>query len=223
MILKPSVVVSVIFWLLVLAGLYVLQRIGSTQEGKTSFTLSGDYYNRELAGEDSRVFIWTLQSDVWPGREISDLFTDCSVEAALIDVLAQNSWNCFAPDFNQMADQGADFVPKPGIWNKLQATEVFSLVTTVIRPNTASTSCLFQLLLLCWFASRCCFLVELWSVGFMWFFIEPSEDLYSLYALDANSETSQGSWWVLDVTPETWTSFFVELILWAPKLWTCEM
>lgn len=29
----------------------MLQRIGSTQEGKASFTLSGDYYNRELSGE----------------------------------------------------------------------------------------------------------------------------------------------------------------------------
>ena len=32
------------------AGLYVLQRIGSTQEGNASFSLSGDYYNRELSG-----------------------------------------------------------------------------------------------------------------------------------------------------------------------------
>lgn len=32
------------------AGLYVLQRIGSTQEGTASFSLSGDYYNRELSG-----------------------------------------------------------------------------------------------------------------------------------------------------------------------------
>lgn len=36
--------------LFVIAGLYVLQRIGSSQEGNTSFTLSGDYYNRELSG-----------------------------------------------------------------------------------------------------------------------------------------------------------------------------
>lgn len=34
-----------------IAGLSVLQRIGSMQEGKASFTLSGDYYNRELSGE----------------------------------------------------------------------------------------------------------------------------------------------------------------------------
>ncbi|PWA29481.1 hypothetical protein CCH79_00017108 [Gambusia affinis] len=32
-----------------IAGLNVLQRIGSTQEGNASFTLSGDYYNRELS------------------------------------------------------------------------------------------------------------------------------------------------------------------------------
>uniref|UniRef100_A0A3Q2P4M1 Vacuolar protein sorting 13 homolog D n=1 Tax=Fundulus heteroclitus TaxID=8078 RepID=A0A3Q2P4M1_FUNHE len=32
-------------------SLYVLQRIGSTQEGNASFTLSGDYYNRELSWE----------------------------------------------------------------------------------------------------------------------------------------------------------------------------
>lgn len=40
----------VISRLFVIAGLYVLQRIGSTQEGNASFTLSGDYYNRELSG-----------------------------------------------------------------------------------------------------------------------------------------------------------------------------
>lgn len=33
------------------AGLYVLQRIGSTQEGTASFALSGDFYNRELSGK----------------------------------------------------------------------------------------------------------------------------------------------------------------------------
>lgn len=38
--------------LFVIAGLYVLQRIGSCQEGNTSFTLSGDYYNRELSGKE---------------------------------------------------------------------------------------------------------------------------------------------------------------------------
>lgn len=38
--------------LFVVAGLFVLQRIGSTQEGKANFTLSGDYYNRELSGND---------------------------------------------------------------------------------------------------------------------------------------------------------------------------
>lgn len=45
-------VVMVILWLCP-AGLYVLQRIGSTQEGKASFSLSGDYYNRELSGRPS--------------------------------------------------------------------------------------------------------------------------------------------------------------------------
>ncbi|TRY87039.1 hypothetical protein DNTS_009138 [Danionella cerebrum] len=35
---------------LTFSRLYVLQRIGSMQEGKASFTLSGDYYNRELSG-----------------------------------------------------------------------------------------------------------------------------------------------------------------------------
>lgn len=35
------------------AGLYVLQRIGSTQEGNATFSLSGDYYNRELSGRSS--------------------------------------------------------------------------------------------------------------------------------------------------------------------------
>lgn len=39
------------FCLCAIKGLAVLQRIGSTQEGKASFILSGDYYNRELSGE----------------------------------------------------------------------------------------------------------------------------------------------------------------------------
>lgn len=34
------------------AGLHVLQRIGSNQEGNTSFTLCGDFYNRELSGRN---------------------------------------------------------------------------------------------------------------------------------------------------------------------------
>ncbi|XP_068181546.1 intermembrane lipid transfer protein VPS13D isoform X3 [Antennarius striatus] len=38
--------------------LNVLQRIGSTQEGTASFTLSGDYYNRELAGWEPFVEPW---------------------------------------------------------------------------------------------------------------------------------------------------------------------
>nr|XP_046254049.1 vacuolar protein sorting-associated protein 13D isoform X1 [Scatophagus argus]XP_046254050.1 vacuolar protein sorting-associated protein 13D isoform X1 [Scatophagus argus]XP_046254051.1 vacuolar protein sorting-associated protein 13D isoform X1 [Scatophagus argus] len=38
--------------------LYVLQRIGSTQEGNTSFTLSGDYYNRELSGWEPFIEPW---------------------------------------------------------------------------------------------------------------------------------------------------------------------
>jgi hypothetical protein len=41
-----------------MAGLYVLQRIGSTQEGNGSFTLSGDYYNRELSGELLEMTVW---------------------------------------------------------------------------------------------------------------------------------------------------------------------
>ncbi|XP_024914858.1 vacuolar protein sorting-associated protein 13D isoform X3 [Cynoglossus semilaevis] len=38
--------------------LYVLQRIGSTQEGNSSFTLSGDYYNRELSGWEPFIEPW---------------------------------------------------------------------------------------------------------------------------------------------------------------------
>nr|XP_043893555.1 vacuolar protein sorting-associated protein 13D isoform X3 [Solea senegalensis] len=38
--------------------LYVLQRIGSTQEGKASFILSGDYYNRELSGWEPFIEPW---------------------------------------------------------------------------------------------------------------------------------------------------------------------
>ncbi|XP_078806203.1 intermembrane lipid transfer protein VPS13D isoform X4 [Oryzias latipes] len=36
----------------------VLQRIGSTQEGNASFTLSGDYYNRELSGWEPFIEPW---------------------------------------------------------------------------------------------------------------------------------------------------------------------
>ncbi|KAJ8264877.1 hypothetical protein COCON_G00139760 [Conger conger] len=38
--------------------LYALQRIGSTQEGNASFTLSGDYYNRELSGWEPFIEPW---------------------------------------------------------------------------------------------------------------------------------------------------------------------
>lgn len=38
--------------------LSVLQRIGSTQEGKASFALSGDYYNRELSGWEPFIEPW---------------------------------------------------------------------------------------------------------------------------------------------------------------------
>ncbi|XP_076596695.1 intermembrane lipid transfer protein VPS13D isoform X1 [Chaetodon auriga] len=43
---------------LTLSRLYVLQRIGSSQEGNTSFTLSGDYYNRELSGWEPFIEPW---------------------------------------------------------------------------------------------------------------------------------------------------------------------
>ncbi|TSM04819.1 Vacuolar protein sorting-associated protein 13D [Bagarius yarrelli] len=43
---------------LTFSRLAVLQRIGSTQEGKASFTLSGDYYNRELSGWEPFIEPW---------------------------------------------------------------------------------------------------------------------------------------------------------------------
>ncbi|CAL8369136.1 unnamed protein product [Lota lota] len=43
---------------LTFSRLYVLQRIGSSQEGKASFTLSGDYYNRELSGWEPFIEPW---------------------------------------------------------------------------------------------------------------------------------------------------------------------
>ncbi|MCJ8741597.1 hypothetical protein PDJAM_G00072560 [Pangasius djambal] len=43
---------------LTFSRLSVLQRIGSTQEGKASFTLSGDYYNRELSGWEPFIEPW---------------------------------------------------------------------------------------------------------------------------------------------------------------------
>ncbi|XP_070696419.1 intermembrane lipid transfer protein VPS13D [Pempheris klunzingeri] len=43
---------------LTLSRLNVLQRIGSTQEGNASFTLSGDYYNRELSGWEPFIEPW---------------------------------------------------------------------------------------------------------------------------------------------------------------------
>ncbi|XP_072305385.1 intermembrane lipid transfer protein VPS13D isoform X3 [Eucyclogobius newberryi] len=44
---------------LTFSRLYILQRIGSTQEGNASFGLSGDYYNRELSG-------WEPFTEPWP-------------------------------------------------------------------------------------------------------------------------------------------------------------
>ncbi|XP_028266472.1 vacuolar protein sorting-associated protein 13D isoform X2 [Parambassis ranga] len=43
---------------LTFSRLYMLQRIGSTQEGNASFTLSGDYYNRELSGWEPFIEPW---------------------------------------------------------------------------------------------------------------------------------------------------------------------
>ncbi|XP_028848635.1 vacuolar protein sorting-associated protein 13D isoform X2 [Denticeps clupeoides] len=43
---------------LTFSRLYVLQRIGSTQEGNASFTISGDYYNRELSGWEPFIEPW---------------------------------------------------------------------------------------------------------------------------------------------------------------------
>uniref|UniRef100_A0A8C2EHE7 Vacuolar protein sorting 13 homolog D n=1 Tax=Cyprinus carpio TaxID=7962 RepID=A0A8C2EHE7_CYPCA len=43
---------------LTFSRLYVLQRIGSMQEGKASFTLSGDYYNREFSGWEPFIEPW---------------------------------------------------------------------------------------------------------------------------------------------------------------------
>ncbi|XP_060794237.1 intermembrane lipid transfer protein VPS13D isoform X2 [Neoarius graeffei] len=43
---------------LTFSRLSVLQRIGSIQEGKASFTLSGDYYNRELSGWEPFIEPW---------------------------------------------------------------------------------------------------------------------------------------------------------------------
>ncbi|XP_041656068.1 vacuolar protein sorting-associated protein 13D isoform X2 [Cheilinus undulatus] len=43
---------------LTFSRLYVLQRIGSTQEGNASFALSGDYYNRELSGWEPFIEPW---------------------------------------------------------------------------------------------------------------------------------------------------------------------
>lgn len=43
---------------LTFSRLYMLQRIGSTQEGNASFALSGDYYNRELSGWEPFIEPW---------------------------------------------------------------------------------------------------------------------------------------------------------------------
>ncbi|XP_014195954.1 vacuolar protein sorting-associated protein 13D isoform X2 [Haplochromis burtoni] len=43
---------------LTFSRLYVLQRIGSIHEGNASFTLSGDYYNRELSGWEPFIEPW---------------------------------------------------------------------------------------------------------------------------------------------------------------------
>ncbi|KAI5095714.1 vacuolar protein sorting-associated protein 13D isoform X1, partial [Silurus meridionalis] len=48
---------------LTFSRLSVLQRIGSTQEGKGSFTLAGDYYNRELSGWEPFIEPWPCVLD----------------------------------------------------------------------------------------------------------------------------------------------------------------
>lgn len=56
----------VICRLFAIAGLYVLQRIGSTQEGNASFTLCGDYYNRELSGNKTcKLNVLMFLCNIW--------------------------------------------------------------------------------------------------------------------------------------------------------------
>lgn len=43
----------------------MLQRIGSTQEGNASFSLSGDYYNREFSGRPSHTSEGHLSRTLW--------------------------------------------------------------------------------------------------------------------------------------------------------------
>ncbi|XP_077474724.1 intermembrane lipid transfer protein VPS13D isoform X1 [Stigmatopora argus] len=57
---------------LTFSRLNVLQRIGSTQEGNASFSLSGDYYNRELAGWEPFIEPWPCFLS-WQKQEASRL------------------------------------------------------------------------------------------------------------------------------------------------------
>ncbi|XP_077367984.1 intermembrane lipid transfer protein VPS13D isoform X2 [Festucalex cinctus] len=57
---------------LTFSRLNVLQRIGSTQEGNASFSISGDYYNRELAGWEPFIEPWPCFLS-WQKQEASRL------------------------------------------------------------------------------------------------------------------------------------------------------
>ncbi|XP_061647829.1 intermembrane lipid transfer protein VPS13D isoform X2 [Phyllopteryx taeniolatus] len=57
---------------LTFSRLNVLQRIGSTQEGNASFSLSGDYYNRELSGWEPFIEPWPCFLS-WQKQEASRL------------------------------------------------------------------------------------------------------------------------------------------------------
>ncbi|XP_019746384.1 vacuolar protein sorting-associated protein 13D isoform X5 [Hippocampus comes] len=57
---------------LTFSRLNVLQRIGSIQEGNASFSLSGDYYNRELAGWEPFIEPWPCLLS-WQKQEASRL------------------------------------------------------------------------------------------------------------------------------------------------------
>lgn len=73
----------VVVMVILAAGLYVLQRVGSTQEGNASFSLSGDYYNRELSGREAQGWMEPLAGSDSEGSSSCDLFRLGALHRAL--------------------------------------------------------------------------------------------------------------------------------------------
>ncbi|XP_072305384.1 intermembrane lipid transfer protein VPS13D isoform X2 [Eucyclogobius newberryi] len=146
---------------LTFSRLYILQRIGSTQEGNASFGLSGDYYNRELSG-------WEPFTEPWPcflswqqqaaGRLHAPRLKiavrakqrlDINITSLLMEQYntTKSSWMAdYCKDENQSPQSPQSLVPLPWVGSSVDPPcfEKSAPLVHLRTRSTASLSCLEQ-------------------------------------------------------------------------------